>query len=467
MALGVVYTPREVAEPMVRTALAPLRGRTELAICDPACGDGAFLRAAVELLAEWMPRDAAARCLTGVDIDGEALARVDLPGATLVRADALALDWTARFDAVIGNPPYIRQEKVGKLDKAMLRGFRSYDGVADLYVYFIELAHRLVKPGGRYCLIVPDKWLTAAYGRRLRALLAEHGTVEGLVDFARAAALFEADAFPCIVWGTIGAPVTPTARRIADATPVADALALARDPQQWTDDEPWYVETPAERALMTKLARHPRLALTPSRGVVTGCNRAFVVDAATRDALDAPELIRPFVKGRDIRPFELAPIERYLIAIDRGVEPPPRVLAHLAKFRAALEPGTGRKPGAYKWYELQDPIGPLAKSRVPRLLYQDIQTQPACCVAAEVIPDTTVWMLPTDDRFLLVLLNSRLYGWFARRRFPPALNGAVRPKRDYMRTLPIANPGTARITSEDELCELYELTRAERALIRS
>jgi hypothetical protein len=56
------------------------------------------------------------------------------------------------------------------------------------------------------------------------------------------------------------------------------------------------------------------------------------------------------------------------------------------------------------------------------------------------VPDTTVWILPTADRYVLAVLNSPLYGWYARRRFPPALNGAVRPKLEYLRAFPIATP---------------------------
>jgi hypothetical protein len=128
------------------------------------------------------------------------------------------------------------------------------------------------------------------------------------------------------------------------------------------------------------------------------------------------------------------------------------VATQLAAFRDELEPrprdhvGTwpGRKPGAYRWFELQDPVGALAAMRAPRLFYQDIQTSPTCCLdERELVPDTTVWVLPTSDRFVLAVLNSRLYHWFARRRFPPALNGAVRPKLEYIRTLPIAEPTAA------------------------
>ncbi|MEJ7598469.1 MAG: TaqI-like C-terminal specificity domain-containing protein [Kofleriaceae bacterium] len=180
-----------------------------------------------------------------------------------------------------------------------------------------------------------------------------------------------------------------------------------------------------------------------------------------------------------------------MLLVDRGSDPPPAILAHLAHFRSALEPrapgttGAGRKPGSYRWFELQDPVGALAASAAPRLLYQDIQTSQTCCLDDQaLVPDTTVWMLPTDDRYLLAILNSPLYGWYARRRFPPALNGAVRPKLAYIRALPIAtptpdlrrhivglverqlsraeDPAALDRALDDAVCEAYALSRAER-----
>jgi methylase of polypeptide subunit release factors len=504
--LGVVYTPREVSAPMVELALRPLLdGRSAddilaLRICDPAIGEGAFLVEIVRVLAEASghpPREVAARCIHGVDLDARAVtvarasverfvgARVPALREHLRVADALACEWDT-YDALVANPPYIRQERLGAAAKRALRGFAAYDGVADLYVYFIELAHRIVRPGGRYCLVVPDKWLTAAYGRPLRELLAREASVERIVDFGRG--LFAgADAFPCIIAGTLGTPTrTIRAHRITDATPVADALAapgIAHARARWRG-EPWHIDARDDGALADRLAkRWPALAevvAPPSRGIVTGCNRAFVIDRDTRDRLArdpaAAALLRPLIKGRDVRRWQPGRIDRYVLLADHGVALPPSLLAHLAPFRAALEPGSGRKPGRYKWYELQDPVIPLATSRAPRLFYQDIQTAPACCLDAtgELVPDTTVWILPTDDRFLLALLNSRLYGWYAQRRFPPALNGAVRPKREYMLRLPIAQPSQdlrARIAraTDGELDELiydaYELSRRERQIV--
>ena len=240
------------------------------------------------------------------------------------------------------------------------------------------------------------------------------------------------------------------------------ATSLLVPRERWTAD-PWHIDSATDRFLLERLARvYPTLGEVIgtrwSRGVVTGLNAAFVIDRATRDALIAADAgcaawIRPFVKGRDIRPFSTGPIERWIVLVDRGTSfeaLPAPIREHLARFRSRLEPRPsdhvgawpGRKPGAYAWHELQDPVVPLARSREPRLLYQDIQTAPACSFdpSGELVPDTTVWILPSRDRYLLAVLNSRLYGWYAQRRFPPALNGAVRPKLAYMQQLPIPVP---------------------------
>jgi methylase of polypeptide subunit release factors len=547
---GVVYTPRDVCEPMVRVALAPVledRARIlERRVVDPCVGEGAFLVDIVRVMAERLgERDAkrrvAERCLFGLDVDPRAVMRSiaaveELVGARvpalrehIVVGDALTHAWGQRFDALVANPPYVRQELLA--NKQALRSFDVYDGVADLYVYFVELAHRIAK---RFCLVVPNKWMTAAYGRQLRQFLATHSSLEGLIDFETG--LFDdADAFPCILWGTSDGALerlragraSPPAARAIEELPVMERVPWAtREPEKTNAQsrtvvrsatsarsatasaDPWHVDQRDHAALIGRLvASCPPLSQIvkerPSRGVVTGCNRAFVIDAVTRERIldeepAAAEIVRPFIKGRDIRRWRPAPIDRYVLLVDRGtsLRELPVVRAHLEQFRDALEPKPpghegawhGRKPGRYAWWELQDPVVPLAKSRLPRIFYQDIQTAPAACLdpSGELVPDTTVWILPTEDRFLLALLGSPLYGWYARRRFPPALNGAVRPKLEYMRALPVAQPTKTvreKIAAlvEQQLCEAtaerdaeiaelvndaYGLSAAERALLR-
>lgn len=527
--LGVVYTPSELARAMVELALAPLLGHAgarpadgvssaellALRICDPAMGEGAFLVEVVNVLAAQLARawarEADARssqsgaldvgsareversraraaiiesCIYGVDLDGEALAvaRQTLGGAGdhLRAGDALDFEWERwpTFDLVIGNPPYIRQEHLA--GKAKLRDFACYDGTADLYVYFLELAHRIAH---RYCFVTPNKWLTVAYARPLRRFLANADSVEGVIDLGRVRVFANADAFPCVVWGghAVQGPIRAgrvgSIAELADGCPPHHSIAVSRthrgiesrvargnrgaehsvDRSRFATDEPWHLDGPRDRALVERLeARWPALGEIvgrPSRGIVTGRNGAFVIDRATRDRIverDGDAMVRPFLKGRDVRRWRPAYAERYILLVDHGAALTPAIEAHLAAFRADLEPKRerseprGRKPGAYRWYELQDPVGPQSASRAPRMFFQDIQSAPAFCIdETGLVPDTTVWTLPTADRYLLAVLNSPVYWWYAQRRFPPALGGSVRPKHDYIRAFPIATPALA------------------------
>ena len=104
------------------------------------------------------------------------------------------------FDAVISNPPYVRQEWIAEFKPYLQEHYRSYDGTADLYVYFYELGINLLRPGGRLSFIVTNKWMKAGYGEPLRRFFGESAWVESVVDFGHAKQIFEdADVFPSIL----------------------------------------------------------------------------------------------------------------------------------------------------------------------------------------------------------------------------------------------------------------------------
>jgi len=208
---GQHVTPAPIARALVRWAVrAP-----DDAVLDPAVGGGVFAVAAAERLAALAgdgrspaadpPADAdppPGRVL-GVDVDGDALALAGdalagHPSAGAREADFLALDPddVGRFDAVVGNPPYVRQEG---LDKAAARahlaafgpegetpyldGDRALDRRSDAYVYFVTAATRFLRPGGRLAMVVPTKWLATRYGESLQRFLLEHHRVHAVVGF--------------------------------------------------------------------------------------------------------------------------------------------------------------------------------------------------------------------------------------------------------------------------------------------
>ena len=73
------------------------------------------------------------------------------------------------FDAVVGNPPYVRQELIKEIKPPLKRAYpETYSGTADLYVYFYDQGFKLLRPGGRMSYVVTNKWMRASYARFAR-----------------------------------------------------------------------------------------------------------------------------------------------------------------------------------------------------------------------------------------------------------------------------------------------------------
>jgi len=252
------------------------------------------------------------------------------------------------FDAVIGNPPYVRQELLGdEMKRALKADYSAYDGMADLYVYFYEQGVRLLRPGGRLSYVVTNKWLKAGYAEALRELFATKGQVEFVADFGHAKHFFpDADVFPSVVVvrkpevgayaprshmvrdaslraaphheGSLEPPHPEEARRAVskdegvpehgrdgdvvqvcviprDAVPekglsAAVAAATYPLPRAHFTKESWTLEPPDVVALLGKIKQNgvplaDYAGVKPYRGVLTGLNEAFLIDTPTRDRL--------------------------------------------------------------------------------------------------------------------------------------------------------------------------------------
>lgn len=177
-ALGVVYTPRELVEFMVHLA-EPSSGKCR--VLEPACADAPFLAA-------FARRYGHKHELIGVEIDPERLnrARANVPQATFMEADFLLWGPSARFDLILGNPPYgiIGDAShypihVLKERKALYRQrSRTWHGKFNIYGAFIERAVDLLAPDGKLVFVVPASWLVLDDFRLLRSHLAQAGRLQ-------------------------------------------------------------------------------------------------------------------------------------------------------------------------------------------------------------------------------------------------------------------------------------------------
>ena len=377
------------------------------------------------------------------------------------------------FDAVIGNPPYVRQEQLAPAKPALKARYAAYDGVADLYVYFLEQALRLLRPGGRFAFTVTNKWLKAGYAEALRGVLAERSWVEAVTDFGHARKFFPGtDVFPSVVCARRPLPAVDAPEQVAVTVVPRDLVRMEALEAQIADAtvavqratftrEPWMLEPPAVRDLIEKLHQaglplRECVGADPLyRGVLTGFNEAFVVDTPTRDALvtaDArsTDLLRPFLRGQDIDRWASNWAGLWMIFARRGtnIKDYPAVHDHLAQFRRQLEPRPdgwnggewhGRKSGNYQWYEIQDNIAYFAAFEQPKIIFQVIQYYPSYSLDYEgrFLNDKGV-LIRSADPWLLTVLNSPLLWWFGWRHFTHMKDEALTPQGYRVETLPIA-----------------------------
>ncbi|HEX5387415.1 MAG TPA: N-6 DNA methylase [Gemmatimonadales bacterium] len=227
------------------------------------------------------------------------------------------------FDVVVGNPPWVRAERIAPEQRARLaaryRWWRSgvsrgFANRPDLSLAFVERSWELARPGGALALLVPAKLATAAYGTRARHALATSATLHAVADFTgRAEAAFEATVYPMALVATKSAPPPGHCVRAvlaAHEAPEAPQATLA-------GGAPWVLARgPDQAALQAIRAAHPRLGdrLGCHLGVKTGANAVFLNPRAPIE----PELLRWAVRGRDLAPFRAGRHARLLWPCDQA-----------------------------------------------------------------------------------------------------------------------------------------------------
>ena len=416
------------------------------------------------------------------------------------------------FDIVIGNPPYVSIGNMPADYKTALKNAfpEVASGRADLYVYFFQKGLNLLRDGGRLAFITPNKFMRAGYGENLRGLMSSKTRLEVLADFGDLP-VFDATTYPLI---TVLQKADPDAQpvqmlpertlkahladRLEGGVPAvreglnafhlnARELLKPLDRDALTGSE-WTLDDPRVLKLMEKLRAAGRslgevVEGKFYRGIVTGFNEAFVIDEAKRAELIAAdpksaEVIKPFLRGRDVQRWKAEWAGLYLLAINRGfeLEKYPAIKAHLETYR---EPLSKRATvGNHEWYELQQPQeaywGALS---CPKIVYNVFQVSPKFAYDHEGIFHNNAIFSVSADTWIVTVLNSRL-GWLITSQLCyPIMNG-FQLIADNFGQLPIPTPTPeqaarlAEFTDDsrlDELnalvYELYGLHAGEIALI--
>ncbi|TWJ32476.1 class I SAM-dependent DNA methyltransferase [Geobacter argillaceus] len=369
------------------------------------------------------------------------------------------------FDAVIGNPPYIRQEAIKEQKPAFVEMFGDfYCGTADIYTYFYKTGLGLLRNGGLLCYIAPNKFMRSGYGRNTRELLTTAATPLMVLDFGDLPVFDEATTYPSIVLVEKAPPSIPPCqggrgkRRSKAPSLTREGVFLAAtltDPaqlQRFAETLPavgftmpvsalsadgWTLERPEVLGLMDKLrnAGKPLGEYVEGKfyyGIKTGLNEAFVIDEETKARLIAEdpksaEIIKPWLRGRDIRKWKAEPSGVHIIYIPWrfDIEKYPAVLNHLLQYRDKLEQRNEALTGRHEWYALQRYASDyICEFNKKKIVYQVFQVKPLFLIDnTGVLTNNAAYIVPDADEYLLAYLNSKL-GWYLIQQFcSPIQNG--------------------------------------------
>ena len=311
------------------------------------------------------------------------------------------------FDIVIGNPPYIQlQNNGGELAKLYEGcGYFTFARTGDIYCLFYERGWQLLKKDGHLCYITSNKWMRAGYGEKTRDFFANKINPLLLIDFAGVKIFESATVDTNILLFSRSNNQHKTTCAITNKQNKDSVKNLSDFVQQqhtvcdFSTSDSWVILSPIEQSIKRKI----EAVGTPLkdwdiniyRGVLTGCNEAFIISTVKRNEILAncqteeerkrtDELIRPILRGRDIRRYSYEWAELWLIATfpsrHYNIEDYPAVKQYLLSFGIERLEQTGkthivngekvkaRKKTHNKWFETQDSIS-----------YWDLFFQPHIC----------------------------------------------------------------------------------------
>jgi type I restriction-modification system DNA methylase subunit len=392
-------------------------------------------------------------------------------------------EWEGGFDAVIGNPPYVRiQGFPADQIQYLTTHYRSATGNCDLYVSFIERGLTLLNPDGTLGIISPNKFFRTDYGKGLRELLSGGRAVRRIVDFG-ANQVFAATTYTCLLF---------LQRRASDSFEYAQSKAVpaslrsavfSRRDAKTLGSSSWTFENRGAASLLAKLEKGttPLLDLPADmgRGSSTGDDDVFVFETGAleieegvvREPLFAGDFGRyrfaPSGKWKVIFPYYAGEEETYRPYSEQEVKTRfPRAFAYLHGHQSALR----RRKQYREWFGYSAPRNleshdraqiavPLLADRGRFALLPSAKRPRLCMMASGGFTITIARNCPVKPEYVLGLLNSKLLFWRLGTLSNVFRGGWITCTKQYVGKLPIrvldlSNPGDK--LRHDQIVQLVE-----------
>jgi len=371
---------------------------------------------------------------------------------------ALEPEYFGGFDVVIGNPPYVQLQKMKNISAKLKQlNYQTYESTGDLYCLFYELGVELLKSKGVLGYITSNKWMRANYGKSLRKYFYENTSPYLLLDLG--AGIFEGavvDSNIIILRKEKTNLFSIASLDISNERDVQDFLIyhnkfVAISPK---NEDVWAISSKEEQNIKYKIEKLG----TPlkdwdieiNRGILTGLTNAFIIDEAKKNELiqrdpKSAEIIKPVLRGRDIKRYTIDYQDLYLINTHNGykdidrinIDEYPAIKEYLAQFEPQLSKrgDKGKTP-----FNLRNCAYVDAFDK-PKIVWKEMSSEPPFVLDKNgyFTNDTITFLIGEKLDYLLSLLNSKLFFYLFSNYYSGGGLGSkgVRFKKDFLSKVPL------------------------------
>ena len=361
------------------------------------------------------------------------------------------------FDLIIGNPPYIRQEEIKELKPHFSNVFEVYKGTSDIYTYFYERGFKILKDKGILNFITSNKFTRAGYGEALRDFLLKYTSILEFIDL-NGIKVFEK--------ATVDTSIVMFEKRKPDKSQIIfysnpknnnlDFLEYSKIEQSELNKDAFIFGDSRVLNLKKKIEKIgiplKDWDIIINSGIKTGYNNAFVIDEETKDKLikedkKSSELIKPLLRGRDIKRYSYDFKNLYLINTHNGVKEKSispidinkytAIKKYLDKYYSNLEI---RQDKGITPYNLRD-CAYLEDFKKPKIIYPNMNKEfIAVFDKAKFFTNQKCFIIISNVenlKYLTGLLNSKLNFWYFKQIGATLGAGGYEMSKIFVEKLPI------------------------------